>query len=125
MLEVKLIFNPLAQAVPHPPLTMPGVNGMDMRSLLWFVLPSEVSLTMEGAENIPQAIAAPFTPKDYSNLSQVHQGHVHPLHDKHGSVRSGKLSKGITLPLFKLTLIFLVSYLHNILMDYLLFTQIK
>ena len=87
---------------------------MDAKSLLWFVLPSEVCLTMEGAENILQGMAVPFTPKDYSNPSQIHQCHTHPLHEKCGSMRRGmmerkseNLSKGmITSPLSKLVLKF-------------------
>lgn len=110
---IRFIFDPLLQAVQHPPLTILGGNGKDMRGLLWFVLPSEVCLTMEGAENFSQAMAVPFTPKDYSNPTQANQGHTHPLHEKHGSMRSGvtdrrseKLSKGRSLSLSKLALKF-------------------
>ena len=92
----------MLQVVHHPPLTFPGENGKDMKDLLWFVLPSEVSLRIEGADNISQTLAVPFTPKDYNNPSQAHWDHTHLLRQKHGSVRSGiterrseKSAKGI------------------------------
>ena len=100
---VKWIFHSILQAIEQPPLTFPGENGKDMRDLLWFVLPSEVCLKIDRAENLSPVMSVPFIPKDYDNPCHVHHlGHTHPLNEKHGSMRngmverrSGKLSKGI------------------------------
>lgn len=104
----------LLQPVQQPPLKIPGGNGQDIKSLLWFVVPSEICLRRGGTENVSQAVPIPFVPKDYNNPSQTQQGHTHLLHEAHGCIRNGmmekrseKLFKGITktssklLPMFR------------------------